>query len=86
MAKIFYGRASTAKQEMSCDLQLDEVVSKFGEMDKIYFDSGISGSSPLDKREALLEMLSVLKKNDDVYIYSLSRIARDTLQNLTIRS
>ena len=86
MAKIFYGRCSTAKQEMSCEIQLNEVESKFGSLDFTYCDVGISGSSSLEKREALLEMLANLKKNDDVYIYSLSRIARDTLQNLTIEN
>jgi len=82
--RFFYGRASTNHQEMSCEIQLNEVEAKFGKMDATYFDQGISGAAPIEKREALLEMLEEIKKGDEVYIYSLSRIARDTLQNLWI--
>lgn len=84
MTKVFYGRASTNHQEMSCEIQLNEVENTFGKMDATYFDQGISGAAPIEKREALLLMLEEIKKGDQVYIYSLSRIARDTLQNLWI--
>jgi DNA invertase Pin-like site-specific DNA recombinase len=80
--RIFYGRASTNHQEMSCDIQLNEVESAFGPVDKKYFDLGVSGAAPIEKREAFLEMLENLKRGDEVFIYSLSRIARDTLTNL----
>ena len=82
--RIFYGRASTKHQEMSCDLQLNEVEAKFGKMDATYFDQGVGGGAPIEKREALLTMLEEIKRGDEVFIYSLSRIARDTLQNLFI--
>jgi DNA invertase Pin-like site-specific DNA recombinase len=82
--RIAYGRASTNHQEMSYELQLNEIQNKFGEMDAVYFDQGVSGGSDISKREQLLLMLDEIKKGDEVYIYSLSRIARDTLQNLYI--
>lgn len=82
--RLFYGRASTNHQEMSCEIQLNEVEAKFGKMDATYFDQGISGAASIEKREALLEMLEDIKRGDKVFIYSLSRIARDTLQNLWI--
>ena len=40
--KIFYGRASTNKQELSAELQLNEVEEKFGSMSAVFFDKGIS--------------------------------------------
>ena len=82
--KYFYGRSSTARQEMSFDLQLDEVEKKFGKMDACYFDKGVSGGAPIEKRVKLIELLDVLKKGDEVYIYSFSRIARDTFLHLFI--
>ena len=33
MTKVFYGRASTNHQEMSCEIQLNEVENTFGKMD-----------------------------------------------------
>ena len=80
---IFYGRSSTGRNELSLDLQLNEVETKFGKMDKVYFDN-ISGVTPIEKREALLEMLETIKKGDTIFIYSLSRIARETLTALVI--
>ncbi len=77
--RLFYGRASRHHQEMSCEIQLNEVEARFGSIDKTYFDQGISGAAPIEKREALLSMLEEIKKGDEVFIYSLSRIARDTM-------
>ena len=36
--KIFYGRSSTNKQELSAELQLNDVEEKFGKMDYKFFD------------------------------------------------
>ena len=82
--RFFYGRASTNHQEMSCEIQLAEVEEKYGSMDKTYFDQGVSGAAPIEKRVALLTMLDEINKGDEVYIYALSRIARDTLTSLYV--
>jgi len=82
--KFFYGRQSTNQQQFSEELQLNEVEMKFGNMDKIFFDKGISGGAPIEKRPALLECLEEIKKGDTIYIYSFSRIARDTFLHLFI--
>ena len=82
--KVFYGRCSTSRQEMSAELQLDEVVKKFGEMDETYFDEAISGGAKLNKREALLECIANLNKGDIIYIYSWSRLARDVFVHLWV--
>ena len=85
MKKIFIGRSSTSgagRQEMSGDIQLNEVEATFGPMDRVFMDRGISGSAPLERRPALLEALDTLKKGDTLYCYSFSRIARDTFLHL----
>jgi DNA invertase Pin-like site-specific DNA recombinase len=84
IVKYFYGRSSTNRQEMSEELQLDEVKKSFGELDGTFFDRGVSGGAKIEKRIKLLELLNVLKKGDEVYIYSFSRIARDTMLHLFI--
>ena len=82
--KVFYGRASTAKQEMSCEIQISEVENKFGKMDNYFCDEGISGAAPIEKRVELLAMIDGLNRGDKVYVYSVSRIARDTFAALWI--
>jgi len=82
--KVFYGRCSTSRQEMSAELQEDECVKKFGEMDETYFDTAVSGGAPLEKKVELLKCLESLNKGDTLYVYSLSRLSRDTLQALFI--
>ena len=81
---IFYGRCSTNRQELSADLQLDEVQAKFGSMDETYFDRGVSGDAKISKRVELVAALDALDKGDTLYIYSFSRIARDSLTQLWI--
>jgi DNA invertase Pin-like site-specific DNA recombinase len=83
--KIFIGRSSTSgagRQEMSGDIQLNEVEAKYGPMDRVFMDRGISGSAPIERRPALLDALATLKKGDTLYCYSFSRIARDTFLHL----
>lgn len=81
--KIFYGRKSTSNQATSFDLQLNEVQQKFGEVDKVYFDT-CSGGEKLEKRYELLKLLDEIKKGDIVYVYSLSRISREVFLHLYI--
>ena len=82
--KYFYGRSSQARQQMSAELQLDEVEAKFGKMDGAFFDRGVAGDAKISKRIQLVEALDALEKGDTLYIYSFSRIARDSLTQLWI--
>lgn len=82
--KVFYGRCSTSRQEMSAELQLDAVEEKFGEMAETFFDKAVSGAAPLEKKVELLKSLECLNKGDTLYVYSLSRLSRETLQALFI--
>ena len=82
--KIFYGRSSLNKQELSAELQLNDVEEKFGPMDFQFFDKGIHGDADISKREALIEAIDELRKGDTLYIYSFSRVARDSFLQLWI--
>ena len=82
--KKFLGRSITSRQELILEMQRDAIEEKFGSMDEYFFDAGVSGGAKLDAREALLECISSLKKNDVIYIYSWSRLARDVFIHLWV--
>ena len=81
--KVMLGRASTSRQEMSKEMQLDAIQAKYGVMDEVYFDTA-SGDAKLEKREAVIECIANLNKGDTIYIYSWSRLARDVFIHLWI--
>jgi len=80
-----YLRLSTNedKQKNSFEVQLNEIKQHFF-ISKVFKET-VSGSSPLHKRKALLELLEVLKKGDKVIVLRLDRISRDTIQSGWIR-
>ena len=80
-----YLRLSTTedKQTNSFEVQLGEIKKHF-HVAKVYKET-VSGSAPLHKRKALLELLETLKKDDKVIVMRLDRISRDTIQSGWIR-
>lgn len=80
-----YLRLSTNedRQKNSFDVQLKDIKKQF-HITKIFKET-ISGSAPLYKRKALLEMLEVIKKNDKIIVLRLDRISRDVMQSGWIR-
>ena len=77
-------RASTGRQRLFAEIQQREVEKRFGTMDQVYLDPGVSGGAPIAKRPALLRCLDELKRGDELYVYSFSRLARDTFLHLFI--
>lgn len=51
-----------------------------------FMDNGVSGSAPLSKREGLMSALSVMKRNDVLLSYDLSRVARDAMLMAVIQT
>ena len=80
-----YLRLSTSedKQKNSFEMQLSEIKKHF-EVAKVFKET-ISGSAELHKRKALLAMLEILQKDDQVIVLRLDRISRDTVQSGWIR-
>jgi len=81
--KVLLGRASTQRQELSREMQIDAIQEKFGLMNEVYFDT-MSGDTKLEKRAAVIECLTNLNKGDIIYIYSWSRLAREVFIHLWI--
>jgi len=78
MALIGYARVSTFEQNL--DLQLDAL--REAGCVKIHADRGISGAKA--ERPALDEMMRNLRPADVVVVWKLDRIARNTLNLLTL--
>tara|TARA_A100001037_G_scaffold153991_1_gene138926 strand:+ start:2005 stop:2754 length:750 start_codon:yes stop_codon:yes gene_type:complete len=77
-------RASTGRQELSADIQKLKVEERFGKMDKVYLDQGVKGDAPIEKRPALMRCLDELKRGDELFVFSFSRLARSTFLHLFI--
>jgi len=80
-----YLRLSTTedKQSNSFEVQLNEIKKHF-HVANVYKET-VSGSSPLHKRKALLELLETIRKDDKVVVMRLDRLSRDTIQSGWIR-
>ena len=89
MATYAYLRVSTTSQAESgagLDAQLDACQHAAGTLAGVYRDEGVSGSTGLDKRPALLELISVLDKGDTLIVAKRDRLGRDPLVVAMIES
>jgi DNA invertase Pin-like site-specific DNA recombinase len=77
-------RASTGRQELSAEIQKLKVEERFGQMEAVYLDQGVKGDAPIEKRPALMRCLDELKRGDELYVFSFSRLARSTFLHLFI--
>ena len=77
-------RASTGRQELSAEIQTLKVEERFGKMDEVYLDQGVKGDAPIDKRPALMRCLDELKRGDELYVFSFSRLSRSTFLHLFV--
>ena len=89
MATIAYLRVSTDQQADSgagLDAQFDACTKSAGVLAGVYRDEGVSGSTGLEKRPALLEAIGALKKGDVLMVAKRDRLGRDPLVVAMIES
>ena len=89
MKTLAYLRVSTEQQTQSgagLDAQLDACTRAAGTLSGIYRDEGVSGSTGLDKRPALLELIAALDKGDSLIVAKRDRLGRDPLVVAMIES
>jgi DNA invertase Pin-like site-specific DNA recombinase len=83
MNSVFYRRCSTDEQDAGLKAQLDACMThaqRAGlEVVGDFFDDGISGAAPLDKRPGLLDALSVLGTGDVLLVAKRDRLGRDPI-------
>ena len=88
MAAYAYLRVSTEQQTQSgagLDGQLD-ACQRVSELAGVYKDTGVGGTTGLDKRPALLELISSLTKGDTVIVAKRDRLGRDPIVVAMIES
>lgn len=89
MTTLAYLRVSTDQQNDSgagLEAQYDACLNAAGELAGVYRDEGVSGSTGLDKRPALLEAIGVLTPGDVLMVAKRDRLGRDPLVVAMIES
>lgn len=91
MAVYAYLRVSTSEQADSGlglaaqRADCEQAAARLGEpLARVFTDAGISGGAPLDKRPALLDALSVIRRGDVLLVSRLDRLARDLMTALVV--
>jgi len=84
MKNIIYLRNSDEKQELTCEVQLQEIINKGYSPDIVIEEKDVSGNTPITKRVGLVEGLDKIKKGDKFICYSLDRLSRDLMNYLFI--
>ena len=84
MKNIIYLRNSDEKQELTCEVQLKEIINKGYTPDVVIEEKDVSGNTPITKRIGLIEGLDKIKKGDKFICYSLDRLSRDLMNFLFI--
>ncbi len=86
---VGYVRVSTEEQVSGFSLEAQEqMIRDYAAKNKliirrIFADEGISGSIPAEKRDGLAKLLTSLRSGEVIIMYSLSRLGRDTFQNMS---
>jgi len=84
MSNYAYLRLSTSEetQQNSFEVQQKHITDKY-KID-VFFKETTSGSTPFDKRPAWLELMQIVKPDDNIIIHRLDRLSRDTLHYLVV--
>lgn len=85
MSRIAYVRVST--KEQTVDNQLLAIKEAGYQVDKVFSDNAISGSTKGADRKGFKECLQYLREGDSLIVYAIDRLGRSTLDVLnTIQS
>lgn len=79
MKKIFYVRVS--RSDLNEENQLNTLVTRYGQADRVFIDKGQSGSKEFGKRPAGRELLDYLAQNPECIVCSvaLDRMGRNSV-------
>ncbi|WP_135604099.1 recombinase family protein [Methanococcoides sp. NM1] len=81
---IGYARTSTDKQHI--ETQLLQLKNKGIPDEQIFFDEGVSGSVPANKRHGFKQLLKFIDEHDvdTIYVFEISRIGRTFIDTLNL--
>ncbi len=81
---IGYARTSTKEQDI--DLQINLLKAEGIPFERIFFDMGVSGAVPAEKRQGYKGLVSYSKHNpvDAIYCFEISRLGRTAMETLML--
>jgi DNA invertase Pin-like site-specific DNA recombinase len=81
---IGYARTSTKEQDV--DLQINLLKAEGIPADRIFFDVGVSGAVPAEKRQGYKQLMTYAKHNpiDAIYCFEISRLGRTAMETLML--
>lgn len=81
---IGYARTSTKEQDI--DLQINLLKAEGIPAERIFFDIGISGSVPAERRQGYKQLMTYAKNNpvDAIYCFEISRLGRSAMETLVL--
>ncbi|OPY24943.1 MAG: hypothetical protein A4E23_00184 [Methanomethylovorans sp. PtaU1.Bin073] len=81
---IGYARTSTKEQDINLQINLlkDEGIPS----DRIFYDIGVSGSVPAERRQGYKQLMTFTKNNpvDAIYCFEISRLGRTAMETLVL--
>ena len=80
------GYARTSTKEQNIDTQILQLKNKGIPAEQIFFDEGISGSIPAEKRAGFKQLLKCIESNDidTIYLFEISRLGRTFVDTLNL--
>jgi len=81
---VGYCRTSTKDQDI--DLQINLLKAEGISSERIFFDVGVSGSVPAERRQGYKQMTNFIKSNevDAIYCFEISRLGRTSMETLKL--
>lgn len=81
---VGYCRTSTKDQDI--DLQINMLKAEGIPSERIFYDVGVSGSVPAERRQGYKQMTNFIKKNDvdAIYCFEISRLGRTSMETLKL--
>lgn len=84
MNHVAYFRVSTSDQSIESQRSTLLKSLDLPKFDKEFSDVGISGSTLANSRKGFSEMKAYLRKGDTLYVYSIDRLGRDSIDIQTV--
>lgn len=81
---IGYARTSTKEQDI--DLQINQLKAVGIPAERIFFDFGVSGAVPAERRQGYKQLMNFAKNNqvDAIYCFEISRLGRTAMETLKL--
>lgn len=81
---IGYARTSTKEQDI--DIQINQLKAVGIPAERIFFDFGVSGAVPAERRQGYKQLMNFAKNNqvDAIYCFEISRLGRTAMETLKL--